>query len=333
MERGTERPGRRGNSRPATKASGSPATGVSGFRHFTYICPMDEYLEFRRARPDDAVRIMEIIRQAQAQMRALGSLQWQDGYPAPENIDDDIARGYGYVLERRDGQPDARDGAAGTTETLTEKQPTEGLLEQHMSAGAAPAAGSMQPDAWNSAAGTTETLIGKQPTEGLLEPHMSAGTAPGAGSMQPDSLSGATGELPEYLQPEGILMEELLPEEIQAATDTAESPGKVIAYGAVAFDGEQAYDAIEGTWLTGGDYVVLHRLAVADGEKGRGRAREFMQRVEAAARRRGVGSFRVDTNFDNRYMLRLLARLGFVYCGKVRYRSGERLAFEKPLGL
>lgn len=254
---------------------------------------MDEYLEFRRARPADAERIMEIIRQAQAQMRALGSLQWQDGYPAPENIDDDIVRGNGYVLERRDRRPVALSGAAGTTEMLIETQTMKGLLEQHMSAGAAPA----------------------------------------AGGMQPDALSGATGELPEYLQPEGIQMEELLPEEIQAATDTAESPGKVIAYGAVAFDGEQAYDAIEGTWLTGGAYVVLHRLAVADGEKGRGRAREFMQHVEATARRRGVGSFRVDTNFDNRYMLRLLARLGFVYCGKVRYRSGERLAFEKPLGL
>lgn len=219
---------------------------------------MDEYLEFRRARPADAERIMEIIRQAQAQMRALGSLQWQDGYPAPENIDDDIARGNGYVLERRDRRPDA--------------------------------------------------------------------------------LSGATGELPGHLQTEGIQMEgiqmeELQPEETQAATETAESTAKVIAYGAVAFDGEQAYDAIEGTWLTDGDYVVLHRLAVADEEKGRGRAREFMLRVEAAARRRGVGSFRVDTNFDNRYMLRLLARLGFVYCGKVRYRSGERLAFEKPFGL
>ena len=33
---------------------------------------MDEKLVFRRARPADAARIMEIIRQAQAQMRALG---------------------------------------------------------------------------------------------------------------------------------------------------------------------------------------------------------------------------------------------------------------------
>ena len=112
----------------------------------------------------------------------------------------------------------------------------------------------------------------------------------------------------------------------------AAAKGNVIAYGAVVFDGEPAYDAIEGAWLTDGEYVVLHRMAVADGEKGRGVATEFMRRVEAMAHGRGTGSMRVDTNFDNRYMLRMLGRLGFVYCGKVRYRSGERLAFEKPLG-
>ena len=32
-----------------------------------------------------------------------------------------------------------------------------------------------------------------------------------------------------------------------------------------------------------------------------------------------------------RTMLRLLERTGFTYCGKVVYRSGERLAFEKRL--
>ena len=30
-------------------------------------------------------------------------------------------------------------------------------------------------------------------------------------------------------------------------------------------------------------------------------------------------------------MLRLLERMGFTFCGKVVYRSGERLAFEKRL--
>ena len=110
-----------------------------------------------------------------------------------------------------------------------------------------------------------------------------------------------------------------------------EGPLSVIAYGAVVFDGEPAYDAIDGQWLTDEPYVLVHRIAVADGERGRGVAAEFMRRTEALARGRGVGSFRVDTNFDNRYMLRMLERLRFAYCGKIIYESGERLAFEKPL--
>lgn len=189
---------------------------------------MNEDLKYRKAEPADAERIMEIIRQAQAQMRALGSLQWLDGYPARTDIDNDIARGYGYVFEKSDA-------------------------------------------AENPAAAETPQKYDK-------------GTVPGG----------------------------------------------VIAYGAAVFDGEPAYGAIDGAWLTGGDYVVLHRLAVADGEKGRGVAAEFMRRTEALARGRGVGSFRVDTNFDNRYMLRMLERLRFAYCGKIVYGSGERLAFEKP---
>ena len=56
---------------------------------------MNEDLKYRKAEPADAERIMEIIRQAQAQMRALGSRQWQDGYPARADIDNDLARGYG----------------------------------------------------------------------------------------------------------------------------------------------------------------------------------------------------------------------------------------------
>ena len=43
---------------------------------------MNEQLLFRRAAAADIPRIMRIIARAQAQMRAAGSLQWQDGYPA-----------------------------------------------------------------------------------------------------------------------------------------------------------------------------------------------------------------------------------------------------------
>lgn len=174
---------------------------------------MNDLLQFRKASAEDAARILEIIRQAQAQMRAAGSRQWQNGYPALGDILRDIERGYGYVL--------------------------------------------------------------CQPGDAV--------------------------------------------------------PEAVVAYGAVVFDGEAAYDAIEGEWQTPEPYVVLHRLAVADEMKRRGVAGEFLRRVGMLALGRGVEAFRVDTNFDNRYMLRLLEKTGFRYCGKIWYDSGERLAFEKWL--
>jgi len=257
---------------------------------------MDEKLVFRRARPADAARIMEIIRQAQAQMRALGSLQWQDGYPAAADIGHDIACGYGWVFEKPEAEksPEARGsdgtGAAGfRPETAAARKITD--------TGEAGATGS---GADETAATTEEATEATEETRKAREMRET--------------------------------QEALETRETQAAkAAAAQAQGNVVAYGAVVFDGEPAYDAIE-AWLTDGDYVVLHRMAVTDGEKGRGVATEFMRRVEAMACGRGTGSMRVDTNFDNRYMLRMLGRLGFVYCGKVRYRSGERLAFEKTLG-
>lgn len=258
---------------------------------------MDEKLVFQRARPADAARIMEIIRQAQAQMRALGSLQWQDGYPAAADIGHDIACGYGWVFEKPEAEksPEARGsdgtGAAGfRPETAAARKITD--------TGEAGATGS---GADETAATTEEATEATEETRKAREMRET--------------------------------QEALETRETQAAkAAAAQAQGNVVAYGAVVFDGEPAYDAIEGAWLTDGDYVVLHRMAVTDGEKGRGVATEFMRRVEAMACGRGTGSMRVDTNFDNRYMLRMLGRLGFVYCGKVRYRSGERLAFEKTLG-
>lgn len=165
---------------------------------------------FRSATPADIPRILQIIRQAQRRMAAAGSLQWQDGYPAPEDIAADLARGYGYVI--------------------------------------CPA--------------------GKQ---------------------------------------------------------------EAAAYGAIVFDGEPAYEALEGRWLTNGPYVAVHRLAAADEALGQGIGTEFLEHAGRLARERGIAAFRIDTNFDNRRMLRILAKSGFIYCGKVFYRSGEREAFEKIL--
>jgi GNAT superfamily N-acetyltransferase len=166
-----------------------------------------DYL-FRKAGQADNERIWQIILQAKEQMRRMNSRQWQDGYPAVENIASDIENDYGYVLCK-------------------------------------------------------------------------------------DSY--------------------------------------VIAYGAVIFDGEPAYSDIHGKWLTDLPYVVVHRLAVADEVKNRGIATLFMQKVQELTKQKGIGSFRVDTNFDNLYMQKILFALDFTYCGEIFYNGNQRRAYEKIL--
>lgn len=104
--------------------------------------------------------------------------------------------------------------------------------------------------------------------------------------------------------------------------------GEIAAYGAVAFDGEAAYDDIRGGWLDEEPYAVLHRLAVAGEALRQGVAAEFLRRSIRLTRERGLRSFRADTNFDNAAMLRLFAAQGFVRCGEIRYADGPRIAFQ-----
>ena len=103
----------------------------------------------------------------------------------------------------------------------------------------------------------------------------------------------------------------------------SENDSDIIAYGAVVFDGEPAYNGLwDGQWLSEQPYVVLHRLAVADRWKRQGMAVRYS---------RGIRSFKVDTNYDNFYMQRVFSSLGFTYCGRIRYDAGERMAYEKML--
>jgi N-acetylglutamate synthase-like GNAT family acetyltransferase len=170
---------------------------------------MHEKISFRKAEDRDMERIYQIILQAREQMRLMNSRQWQDGYPAVENITSDIANGYGCVLSKED---------------------------------------------------------------------------------------------------------------------------IVIAYAAVIFDGEAAYNDLCGKWLTDFPYVVVHRLAVADEMKNKGVATYFMQEIEKLSRGKGIRSFRVDTAFENVFMQKLLSALDFTFCGQVYYNGNPRRAYEKIIG-
>ncbi len=110
---------------------------------------------------------------------------------------------------------------------------------------------------------------------------------------------------------------------------------EILAYGAVIFTGERAYDDItNGHWLTTCDsdaptYAVIHRLCVSEIFVGMGFAKQFMQAAETMAQEKAA-SIRIDTHPDNKIMQRLVSSLGYSYCGDVVIESC-RLAYEKLL--
>lgn len=107
---------------------------------------------------------------------------------------------------------------------------------------------------------------------------------------------------------------------------------RLVAFGAVVMNGEPAYTQPSARWLTHGDYFVIHRLAVDTEVRGRGYGRLFIQEAEQYALRQGVGSLKIDTNFDNPQMLSILRSMGYVACGEIDYgEKGMRMAFEKRL--
>lgn len=110
-----------------------------------------------------------------------------------------------------------------------------------------------------------------------------------------------------------------------------EAEGAIAAYAALVFNDEPAYDDIEGSWLTNGDFLVIHRVAVSDGFLGKGIAFILFQILENFAREHQVYSIKVDTNFDNLAMLHILEKLQFQYCGEVYFRGSARKAYEKVL--
>ena len=107
--------------------------------------------------------------------------------------------------------------------------------------------------------------------------------------------------------------------------------GKIAGYAAVILNDEPAYDKIEGQWLTNGDFLVVHRLAVSEDFFRKGIAKLIFENIEKLALEKNIPSIKVDTNFDNAAMLHILERRGFTYCGEVQLRGGKRKAFEKVL--
>jgi len=105
----------------------------------------------------------------------------------------------------------------------------------------------------------------------------------------------------------------------------------ILCYTAIMFDKDPAYENIEGKWLTDGDYTVVHRVAVSKLAKGKGIATKLFEKIEILSVENNIYSIKVDTNFDNVPMLKILDKLKYTYCGEVYLRGSARKAFEKRL--
>ena len=106
---------------------------------------------------------------------------------------------------------------------------------------------------------------------------------------------------------------------------------KIIGYIAVLINDEPAYEKIEGEWLTNDDFVLFHRVAIAENYLGKGLAKMMINHIEDFAVENNIKSIKADTNFDNDAMLNIFEKIGYKYCGQVYLRGNPRKAFEKVL--
>ncbi|MGO1243873.1 MAG: GNAT family N-acetyltransferase [Sphingobacterium sp.] len=105
----------------------------------------------------------------------------------------------------------------------------------------------------------------------------------------------------------------------------------IIGYVSILVNDEPQYEKIEGEWLSDGDFVVLHRVALASDHLGKGLSKRILGFVEEYATKNGIDSIKADTNFDNIAMRKTFEKLGYVYCGQVYFRGSPRRAYEKVL--
>jgi GNAT superfamily N-acetyltransferase len=108
-----------------------------------------------------------------------------------------------------------------------------------------------------------------------------------------------------------------------------ENKQDIIGYCAILINDEPEYERIKGKWLSDEDFVVYHRVAIAEEYIGKGLSVYMLKEIEIFAKTNNIKSIKADTNFDNKAMLALFNKLGYTYCGEVFFRGSPRKAFEK----
>lgn len=106
-----------------------------------------------------------------------------------------------------------------------------------------------------------------------------------------------------------------------------EENNEILATVMISCAGESNYNYIDGKWLQDDKYLVIHRIAIRDDQKGNGLAKIIL---DEACKLFDLPSIRIDTHKDNLSMQRFLAKYGFNYCGIIYLENKDtRLAYEK----
>ncbi|WP_127058497.1 GNAT family N-acetyltransferase [Veillonella ratti] len=105
----------------------------------------------------------------------------------------------------------------------------------------------------------------------------------------------------------------------------------ILGYMCVDFDGEPAYDDINGAWRSEAPYAVVHRMAFSKKARGKGIADIAFGLIDKLCVAKGVKYIRVDTDFPNKRMQHILTKNGYIYCGVIVFQNGDKLAYDKFL--
>ena len=108
---------------------------------------------------------------------------------------------------------------------------------------------------------------------------------------------------------------------------------EICATFALMLHGEPTYKKIYcGAWISDGEYLALHRIAIESSYKGKGIAEQIVNFICNFADERGYSSVRVDTHQGNIPMRKMLEKNNFEYCGTIHLLDGqERVAYERTV--
>lgn len=105
--------------------------------------------------------------------------------------------------------------------------------------------------------------------------------------------------------------------------------GVIAGYMCIDFDGEPAYDDIEGQWSAELPYAVVHRMAFHKGLRGQGLSQKAFRLIEKLCLSKGVSYIRIDTDPENALMQHILEKNGFKRCGIIVFQGSGKLAYDK----